>query len=112
MKQDEAEARAKILKALAHPARVLVVDELSRGDRCVGELQPLVKVDQSVLSRHLAQLRQAGIVTERRAGVKVIHHLACPCILQALDCTLGVLAAEARRARRWMPAASRRGGRQ
>ena len=103
MNRDEAEARARILKALAHPARVILVEALSRGDRCVGELQPLVKIDPSVLSRHLAQLKQAGIITERKAGVKGIHHLACPCILQALDCTLGVLRAEAKRTSRWMP---------
>ncbi len=97
MKQNEAEARARILKALGHPARVRIVDELRRGDRCGCELLPLLGVDQSVVSRHLAVLRHAGLITERKAGVKVVYHLACPCILRALDCAVEVLAAAHRR---------------
>lgn len=76
---------------MGHPARLLIVDELSRGDRCGRELLPLLGVDQSVVSRHLAHLRNAGIVTERKQGVRVLYHLACPCILRALDCTVEVL---------------------
>ena len=63
----------------------------------MGDLLPLLALDQSVVSRHLAHLKNAGIVTERKAGARVIHHLECPCILKALECTLGVLRAEARR---------------
>ena len=97
MNNTEAKARADILKALAHPARLIIVDELSRGDQCGCELLPLVGRDQSVLSRHLAQLKNVGIITERRMGTKVYHHLECQCILQALDCTLGVLKSDAKR---------------
>lgn len=105
MKHDDAVARAKILKALANPTRLMMVDELSRGDRCVNDLRPLAKVNQSAISRHLAQLKNAGIVVERRAGTRVIHHLECPCILQALDCTLGVMQSEAARKTRQADAA-------
>lgn len=97
MKRDEATARAKILKALANPIRLMMVDELSRRDCCVNELRPLAKINVSAISRHLAQLKNAGIVTERRKGLRVIHHLECPCILQALDCTVGVMQSEATR---------------
>jgi len=91
MKYEEAKARADIMKALAHPVRFLLVDALSRGDLCVNELNKLVKVDQSTLSRHLAQLKKVGIVSERKEGAKVIHHLASPCILRAVDCSMQVL---------------------
>ena len=57
-------------------------------------------VDQSVLSRHLAQLRAVGVITERRDGARVIFHLACPCILDALRCASGVLIEEVKRKRR------------
>jgi len=97
MKTEEARARADILKALAHPVRLKIVDQLSRGDKCGCELLPVSGVDQSVLSRHVAQLKHAGIVTERRDGVRVFYHLACPCILQALECTMGVMKADTRR---------------
>jgi DNA-binding transcriptional ArsR family regulator len=91
MNYEQAKARAEILKALAHPIRVLLLDALSRGDRCVRELNDLADVDQSTISRHLTQLKKAGIVTERKEGLKVIHHLACPCMLKAFDCSVEVL---------------------
>ena len=105
MKRDDAVARAKILKALANPTRLMMVDALSQGDCCVNDLRPLAKVNQSVISRHLAQLKHAGIVVERRAGNRIIHHLECPCILQALECTIGVMHKEAARKMRQVDAA-------
>jgi ArsR family transcriptional regulator len=89
----QANARAQILKAVAHPTRVLILDALSRGDHCVNELRSLATVSQPTISHHLKKLKEAGIVTEMRQGTKVIHHLSCPCILEAIDCTLGVIQA-------------------
>ena len=99
MRHADAESRAAVLKALAHPIRVLLLDALSRGDRCVSELMGVARVDPSTISRHLAQLKRAGIVTERREGVRIIHHLACPCMLRALECSMEVLHAVQRRNR-------------
>lgn len=84
------------MKALANPIRLMIVDELSRGERCVCELQPLFAIDQSTLSRHLTALKNVGIVAERREGTRVIHRLATPCILNVFGCVMGVLQAEAR----------------
>lgn len=92
----EATARARVMKALASPVRLMIIDELSRGERCVCELQPLFALDQSTLSRHLAALKNVGILSERREGAKVIHRLATPCILNVFGCVMGVLRAEAR----------------
>jgi ArsR family transcriptional regulator len=100
MKYEEAKARADIMKALSHPIRFLLVDALSRGDLCVNELNRLVDIDQSTLSRHLSQLKKVGIVSERKDGTKVIHHLASPCILQAVDCSMQVLMTELARRQR------------
>jgi len=93
----EARVRADILKALAHPIRVLLVDELSRGDRCVSDLVAIAGVDQSNVSRHLTQLKQAGILSERREGARVMHHLQCPCILHAFACAVQVIREDAKR---------------
>ena len=93
----EAQAQADILKAVAHPIRLLILNALSRKDRCVTDLLGVARVDQSTISRHLAQLKRAGIVTERRAGARVIHHLECPCILRAVSCSMQVLSSVARR---------------
>ena len=91
MNTAQAKARAELLKALAHPTRVLMLDALSRGDCCVNDLRSLAATSQPTISRHLDKLKKVGIVTERRAGKQVIHHLACPCMLQALGCTFEVL---------------------
>ena len=93
----EFEARAQVMKALASPVRLRIVDELSRGDKCLCELQPLFAMNKSTLSRHLAALRQVGIVRERREGVRTYYRLATPCILNVFDCAMGVIRAEAER---------------
>jgi DNA-binding transcriptional ArsR family regulator len=100
MNHNQAVLRAGILKALAHPVRVLIVDALTGGDRCVCELNTLADIDQSGLSRHLAILKKAGILSDRRAGMKVFYHLETPCILKALACTVDVVKADVRRKRR------------
>jgi DNA-binding transcriptional ArsR family regulator len=87
----QAKARAELLKALAHPTRVLILDALGHGDRCLNDLRHLSSTTLPTLSRHLSQLKKVGIVTERRAGKRVIHHLASPCMLQALSCTVEAL---------------------
>ena len=97
MKYQQAKVRADILKALAHPVRVLLVNALTDGDRCVCELNALADIDQSNISRHLAMLKKAGIVSDRRDGMKVFYHLETPCILKAFECAVDVVRAEAKR---------------
>lgn len=97
MNYPQAKARADILKALAHPVRVLIVNALTAGDRCVCELNRLADIDQSNISRHLAVLKKAGVVTDRREGMKVFYHLQTPCILRAFECAVEVVRAEAKR---------------
>ena len=97
MNYAQARIRAEILKALSHPARVLIVHALAGRDRCVCELNALVDIDQSNISRHLAVLKRAGIVSEQRDGMRVFHHLATPCILSAFECAAEVVRADAKR---------------
>ncbi len=97
MKTEELNARARVMKALASPVRLKIVDELSRGERCMCELQPVFPMNKSTLSRHIAELKNVGIVGERREGVRVFLRLQTPCILNVFDCTMGVIRAEAKR---------------
>ena len=97
MNSEELKARAKVMKALASPARLKIVDELSRGERCVCELQPLFPMNKSTLSRHVAALRNVGIIGERRDGVRIYLRLLTPCVLNIFDCAMGVIRAEAKR---------------
>ncbi len=102
MNYEQAQIRADILKALAHPIRILLVDALRQEDRCVNDLMAVAEVDQSTISRHLAQLKRAGIVTERKEGPKAIHHLECPCILKAFDCSVEVVQSTEKRRKQAM----------
>jgi ArsR family transcriptional regulator len=80
------EARARIVKALAHPSRLFIVDELSRHERCVAELTEMVGADMSTVSKHLSILKAAGILRDERRGAQVIYHLRVPCVLKFFDC--------------------------
>mgnify|MGYP001813252705 FL=1 len=75
------EERAKVMKALAHPSRLFIVDELSRGERCVCELTEMIGADVSTVSKHLALLKQAGVVISERRGQQIFYRLRVPCIL-------------------------------
>lgn len=90
-------AWARIMKALSSEVRLMIVDELSRGERCMCELQPMFARNKSTLSRHIAELKNAGILRERRDGVRTYLSLATPCILNVFECTMGVVRAEAKR---------------
>jgi DNA-binding transcriptional ArsR family regulator len=81
MKYKQAKIRADVLKALSHPARVLIVNALAGGDRCVSDLNKLVAIGQSNISRHLEKLRKTGLVADRRIGPKVYYHLQTPDIV-------------------------------
>jgi ArsR family transcriptional regulator len=94
------EARARIVKALAHPSRLMMLDELSRGERCVCELRDLVGADLSTVSKHLATMRNAGIVEDDKRGVQVFYRLKVPCVLNFLGCVEAVLENQAREASR------------
>lgn len=67
------------MKALAHPSRLLILDELLlHGERCVCELTKLVGADISTVSRHLAVLRVAGLVSDEKRGLQVFYRLRSP----------------------------------
>jgi len=90
------EARAKVFKALAHPSRLLVVQELSRGERCVCELTKLVGADMSTVSKHLTVLQAAGVVDSEKRGSQVYYRLRMPCVLGFFKCVEGALRAAAK----------------
>jgi DNA-binding transcriptional ArsR family regulator len=88
--------RARVMKALAHPSRLFIVDELSRGERCVCELTEMIGADVSTVSKHLAVLREAGLVLDERRGVQIFYRLRVPCILSFFGCVEAVLEETAR----------------
>lgn len=85
------EARAKVLKALAHPSRLYIVEELEKGERCVCDLTEQIGADVSTVSKHLSVLKQAGIVLDEKRGNQVFYQLRVPCILNFFGCVESVL---------------------
>jgi DNA-binding transcriptional ArsR family regulator len=82
--------QAGILKALAHPTRLFIVDELSRGERCVCELTDMIGVEMPTVSRHLSQLKNAGILEDEKRGSQVFYRLRVPCVLNFFKCVEAV----------------------
>lgn len=77
--------RAKCLKAMAHPARLAMLERLLGGERCVCELQALVRSDITTVSKHLSLMRQAGLVTSRRSGLKILYRIRDPRLAEMLE---------------------------
>jgi len=80
------EARVRIIKALAHPTRLYIADQVCCRERTVGQLTEMIGVDMSTISRHLSILKHAGIVKVRKEGLQVYCSLAIPCIMNFFNC--------------------------
>jgi len=89
-------ARAKVLKALAHPSRLYIVEELEKGERCVCDFANEIGADISTISKHLSVLKQAGIVMDDKRGNQVFYQLRVPCILSFFSCVESVLEEQAK----------------
>ena len=90
------EAQAKIIRAMAHPTRLFILDELKRQERCVYELTEIVGADMSTISKHLSILKGAGIVKIDKRGTQIYYQLKVPCILEFVQCVEHVLKANAK----------------
>lgn len=80
------EAKAEIFKALAHPTRLWIVDQLADGEKCVCEFVDKLDVDFSTISKHLSVLRHAGIVESDKRGKQVFYSLKVTCVLGFMKC--------------------------
>lgn len=81
-----AKDRSVIVKAMAHPTRLLVMDVLTQGEKCVNELTNLAGCDVTTLSKHLALMKRAGLLQCEKRGVNVFYQIACPCFLEFFRC--------------------------
>ncbi|MFH0962377.1 MAG: metalloregulator ArsR/SmtB family transcription factor, partial [Planctomycetota bacterium] len=94
--RERLEARARIIKAMAHPTRLFIVDELSQGERCVCKLTEMIGADVSTVSKHLRVLKSAGILSDEKRGSQVFYSLRVPCVLQFFSCVESVLESTAK----------------
>lgn len=78
-------ARAEILKAIAQPTRMKIIEFLRDGERCVCEIYPAIAEEQSNTSRHLNMMQNCGILARRKESVKIFYALKHPEVLQILE---------------------------
>lgn len=79
--------KAGFFKALAHPARIKILEQLRPGELSVTELQDHLKIDSSSVSQHLSVLRNKNIVESRKAGTTVYYRVHDPQVFELLDIT-------------------------
>ena len=81
-----AEKKADMLKALAHPIRIMIFEELANGEKQVGELVEIMGTKEANTSRHLAVMRKAGLLSSRKEGLNVFYSIKIQCFLSMLSC--------------------------
>jgi ArsR family transcriptional regulator len=94
MTQDELtryELRAHMFKAMAHPMRLCLLERLRDRPWCVCELAEDVGIDKSVASKHLTQLKEAGLIGDEKRGTQVEYRLIAPCVLDLAACAEGAV---------------------
>jgi ArsR family transcriptional regulator len=84
LSQPISEVKAELFKALAHPARIRVLELLVDGEHTVSEMQPIVGIESSHLSQQLAVLRRTRLVTTRKEGSSVVYSLRDPLVADLL----------------------------
>jgi len=88
---EEAEIRAKIIKAMGHPVRLMMIEFLKKRERSFSDIFDLFKLDKSTVSKHLLVLKEAGIVTSRKSGADMIYRLEVPCVTDFFSCVTAVI---------------------
>ena len=86
--------RAGVLKALAHPIRLGIVEFLKEGEKCVCDIAGISDCDRTNISKHLSILAGTGLLQSRKEGLKVYYSLKCPCILDFMKCVETVIRAD------------------
>jgi ArsR family transcriptional regulator len=85
--------QADVLAAAGHPIRLAIIDYLRDGERCVCDIAGHVGANRSNVSRHLAVMLHAGLLRQRKDGLKMMYELRTPCVLKFLRCVSEVLKA-------------------
>lgn len=84
MDDDAIRSKADLMKALAHPTRIKILEFLREGEKCVCEIIPKLGLEQSNVSQHLALMRERGILSHERDGMKVMYSVKDPAVFDIL----------------------------
>ncbi len=82
---------AKVFKAISHPTRLWIIDQLAKGEICVCVFNENLDADFSTISKHLTVLKEAGIVDFEKRGKQVFYNLKMDCILNFILCVRGTI---------------------
>lgn len=85
---------ADVLKSLAQPTRLKIIDFLRDGERCVCEIFPAIDEEQSNTSRHLNQMQTHGVLSRRKEGVKIYYAVKHPEAFEIIDLATAIVKRE------------------
>jgi len=78
--------KTALIKSLANPTRLMIVDCLRRGEKTVSEIVSVLQDEQSNVSKNLAILKNQGIIKDKKIGLNVYYSLKCTCINEFFSC--------------------------
>ena len=90
MEEKVLELKAEILKALAQPTRMKILECLRDGEKCICEIVPAIKGEQSNISRHISLMQKTHLVSTRKEGVRVMVKVNDPKVFEILN-NIGLL---------------------
>jgi ArsR family transcriptional regulator len=97
--QQHYEARARVAKALAHPSRLKMLDLLGKTEMSVTDITRAVGADQSTVSKHLAILKDTGLIAARKEGTTSFYRVTCGCLGGFFSCLEAMVDSDIRRRR-------------
>jgi len=75
-----------LIKSLANPTRLMIVDCLRKGEKTVSGIVLALRDEQSNVSKNLAILKNQGIIKDKKIGLNVYYSLKCTCINEFFSC--------------------------
>lgn len=88
---EEAEIRSRIIKAMSHPVRLMIIEVLKEGELSFSKINEMFESDKSTVSKHLLVLKESGIVSSKKSGSDMIYKLEVPCITDFFGCVTAVI---------------------
>ncbi|MDD5338559.1 MAG: metalloregulator ArsR/SmtB family transcription factor [Dehalococcoidales bacterium] len=83
--------KARLCRTFADPTRLMIINQLRSGEKTVSQIQLALGLVQPIISRHLALLRERGVVKAQRKGTNMIYSLSDPKIIAACDMVHNIL---------------------
>jgi ArsR family transcriptional regulator len=86
MEHETAEHVAEVLKAVAHPVRLQIIEALEYGEKCVGDLVERLDIPQAAVSQQLGLMKDKDVLQCRREGTKAFYSIKNANVINLLHC--------------------------